>query len=192
METAFHTRHTLLERIQNDNDENSWNEFVSYYQDYIYLICRRMKLDHHNSQEIVQKTLLKLWKNLPETDCSNFRRFRAWLCRITGNEVKDYYRSTEARSNREKKFGNINFDRPEIDKIAEEEWRKYLITLAMERVRKSFSAQLMAVFDDLHCGLKREAVAAKHKVSVSNVSIYKHRVTKALCTEIRRLESELK
>ena len=61
----------------------------------------------------------------------------------------------------------------------------------MERVRNSFSAQLMDVFDDLHKGLSREHVAEKHQLSTTNVSVYKHRVTKALCAEIRRLESEL-
>ena len=65
METAFHTRQTLLQRVQDHSDENSWSEFVSYYQDYIYLICRRMKVSHHDAEELVQKTLLKLWQKLP-------------------------------------------------------------------------------------------------------------------------------
>ena len=191
METAFHTRQTLLQRVQNNNDENSWTEFVAYYQDYIYLICRRMKVDHHDAEELVQKILLKLWKKLPTIDCSNFKRFRAWLCSVTGNEVKDFFRSDNARSEREQKSMSSNFDTPEIEKIAEDEWRNYLISLALERTRQSFSTQLMTVFDDLHSGLSREQVAQKHNVTLSNVSIYKHRVTKALCAEIRRLESEL-
>ena len=191
METAYHTRHTLLQRVQKQSDENSWAEFVSYYQEYIYLICRRMKVNHHDSEELVQKILLKLWKKLPETDCRNFRRFRAWLCRLTGNEVKDFFRSSKSRTEREQRNSSDNADSPEIEKIAEEEWKKYLITLAMERVRSSFSIQLMTVFDDLHQGMSPEQVAEKHSLSTSNVSVYKHRVTKALCAEIRRLESEL-
>ena len=51
------TRETLLERIRNRHDEQSWEDFVYYYKQYIYIICRRMGLNHHDAEEIVQKVM---------------------------------------------------------------------------------------------------------------------------------------
>ena len=79
MNDSFHTRQTLLKRVKLAQDEDSWSEFTHYYEKFIYLICRRMDLNHHDSEEVVQLVLIKLWKKLPEME-SDFKRFRAWLC----------------------------------------------------------------------------------------------------------------
>lgn len=193
MEEQFKTRQTLLARVQNKDDEASWAEFSSYYHEYLYLICRRMSLNHNDAQEVVQKVMVKLWDKLPQMDCSNFRRFRGWLCTITGNAAKDFLRRQKTRSaNEESAAEEIEcYSEPDIERIADEEWKAYVVNLAMERAEKSCSKVAVAVFKDLHSSMSREEVARKHDIPVGTVSVYKHRVLSALCREIRLLESNL-
>ncbi len=50
--TDWDTRQTLLLRAKNHDDESAWEEFVYYYRPYLYLIARRMNLNHHDAEEI--------------------------------------------------------------------------------------------------------------------------------------------
>lgn len=196
MDDVFKTRHTLLKRVQVNYDEQSWDEFVHYYYEFIYLICRRMDISHHDSDEIVQLVLVKLWKKLPEVDCSDFRRFRSWLCTITGCTAKDFIRSRISRYNNERQAGTEasewSFTQPQIETIAEEEWENFILKQAMKNVQQNFSPQVMGVFDALHDGLTLNEVADKFDIPVNTVSVYKRRVIAAMCSEIRRLERELR
>lgn len=193
MEEQFTTRQTLLMRVKSQDDDHSWSEFSSYYHEYLYLICRRMSLNHHDSQEVVQKVLLKLWEKIPEVDISNIRRFRAWLCTITGNAAKDFLRRQNTRSSNESAASQFieKITEPEIELIAEDEWKAYLMSLAMESVSRRCSDEAVGVFKDLHSEMPREDVAAKYGIAVGTVSVHKHRVLTALCQEIRRLEKRL-
>ena len=73
------TRVTLLMRVKNQHDDKSWEDFVFYYKKkFIYIICRKMGLNHHDGEEVVQKVLLKLWDKLPEFEYDQGSRFRGW------------------------------------------------------------------------------------------------------------------
>ena len=191
----FQTRQTLLERICKNHDEKSWEDFVHYYKNYIYIICRRMNLPHHDSEEVVQQVLVKLWEKLSDFDYDNRKRFRGWLCTVTGNTVKDYLRKQKSMRRKhdaaqeEKVIAAAS--NPDIEKIAEEEWQNYISTLALEEVKKNFSKQVFSIFMKLHGGSSRMEVAEEYQLPPNTISVYKRRVISALCSEIRRLEEEL-
>ena len=91
-DNIYKTRETLLEKIKNKHDEASWEDFVFYYRNFIYILCRRMNVNHHDSEEIVQKVLLISWNKLPEFEYDKKQNFRGWLCQVTKNCVKDFFR----------------------------------------------------------------------------------------------------
>ena len=73
----WNTRVTLLEKIRDRHDETSWEDFVYYYKQYIYVVVRGMNLNHHDAEEIVQMVLLKVWDKLPEFNYDSEKgRFR--------------------------------------------------------------------------------------------------------------------
>lgn len=193
MQSAFYTRLTLIERVKLKHDNKSWSEFVHYYQDYLYMICRRMSLNHHDSEEIIQKVLVKLWEKLPDIEIDKVERFRAWLCVVTGNAVKDFLRSRTRKGGEHQSTESIPEAsvQSEIESIADEEWKSYLVALALEVVTPRFSKVVISVFHDLHAGVPRDEVAKKYSIPIGTVSVYKHRVLSALCTEIRKLERNL-
>ena len=66
MSENFNTRKTLIQNIKDQHDTKSWEDFVFYYNRYIYAIISNMNMRHHDAEDIVQRVLLKLWKKLPE------------------------------------------------------------------------------------------------------------------------------
>jgi RNA polymerase sigma factor (sigma-70 family) len=189
MKSQFSTRHTLLQRVRS-GDEKSWEEFASYYKKFIYLICIKMGLKHHDCEELVQQVMIKLWKKLPKQE-AEFRRFRAWLCRVTGNTVRDFMRKTQNREKYESRYTEKDFSEAEVELMAEDEWKKFISSQAIENVKEFFSEEVMQIFKLFHQGKKVPAIAQELKVTENTVSVYKGRVLRAVCKEVRRLEEEL-
>jgi len=197
MNSNFNTRQTLLLKLQReDGTEEAWEEFVHYYQKFIYLICRRMYISHHDAEEIVQRVFVKLWQQLPGKDVINFKHFRSWLCVVTKNEARDFLRKKirrrgyENQAREEKIFKN--YSQPEIEKMADEEWQTFIVAEAMGKVKQHFSKKIMDIFDALHKGASVNSIAKTFDLPPNTVSVYKKRVIAALCEEVKRLDGELK
>jgi len=140
--SELQTRKTLIEKIRDQHDERSWEDFVHYYSGYIYVIIRNMNLSHHETEDLMQQVLLKAWKGIPGMNYSpDKHRFRSWLCTVTKNTARTYLTK---RSKTEKIYDESGTDveegaiMPAIDDIAEQEWEIYIANLAMEEVRSRF------------------------------------------------------
>ena len=185
-----------MEKVKCQYDGRSWDEFVHIYSPYIYIICRRMNLSHHDSEDIMQRVLIKLWEKLPEFDYNDRQSFRAWLGSVTRNSANDFFRKEKRQAKTIEKSINEGLlvcpiTNSEITRIAEEEWRKYSVSLALERIRNQFPKKAIKVFIDLQKGMPRSVVAQKYNLTPDSVSVYKGRVIAALCSEIRSLEEYL-
>ncbi len=199
MTEDFHTRETLLFRLADQHDDESWAEFVHYYQKFIYLVIRGMNIAHHDAEELTQEVLVKLWNKLPEFKYNPQKgRFRGWLCLITGNLVKDFIRCRKAyaekldsvtRNNEIDYLSSIAL--PEIEKLAREEWEKYISVMAWKNVQKHFSANVCQAFLMLREGKTRSEVAKELDLAENSISTYKTRITARLHEEIKRLDKGL-
>jgi RNA polymerase sigma factor (sigma-70 family) len=194
----YSTRDTLLARIINRHDEQSWEEFVFYYQQFIYIICRQMKLQHHDAEEVVQKVLLKIWNKFPEIKHDRKKRFRGWLCQVTGNTVKDYFRKLnrqkkyQEQASEEEHLATVNsITTPEIEIIAEAEWENYIANLALKNITPKFSEKVIDIFRQLSEGQTAKDLGEKLGIPANTISVYKKRVISKLHEEIRRLCAEL-
>lgn len=56
------TRSTLLIRLKSKDDEDGWLEFFALYWRLIYNVARRAGLGHEDAQDIVQETILQVYK----------------------------------------------------------------------------------------------------------------------------------
>ena len=190
----YHTRETLLEKIRNQHDDSSWEDFVFYYKHFIYIICRRMNLAHHDAEEVVQKVLVKVWNTLPGFEYDKRRRFRGWLCQVTGNCVKDFYRYQKRQATKIENASNNPIDKvsmPDISEIAEKEWETYIANMALNNIRPKFSDKVIKIFLKLSEGSTPKEISAEMDIPANTVSVYKKRITAKLCEEIRRLNIEL-
>ena len=191
-ESAWKTRESLLMRVKDQTDEQSWEDFVRYYRPFIYNLVRGMKIQHHDAEEIVQTVLVKSWNKLPDFEYDRGKgRFRGWLCQVSGNAVRDFIRKWRGPDT-----GNADVyddtmieitNLPEIEKIAEREWRRYLSKLAWKTVEKKFKPHVAQAFLLAAAGTPPEAIVEELGIAKSSVYVYKSRVQKELRAEIVRL-----
>ncbi len=197
--SVCHTRKTLLQKIRDKDDNLAWTDFVYYYRGFVYNIVRRMGLSHHDANEVVQMVILKVWKILPDFEYDPLKgRFRGWLCRVTGNTVKNYIRDEKIRfvhaneAEIERLSANLNcFAEPEIDKLSEEEWEKYLPELAWKNVQKDFEENVRVCYEKIKNGISVKEISSLLGITESSVYVYKKRVVDKLKVEVKRLQQEL-
>ncbi len=188
------TRETLIIRLKKQYDEHAWNEFSSIYSGFIHAILFKMNVNSGDKDDLAQEILLKSWKNIPKFDYNRERgKFRNWLGRIVSNTVKNYYRSTASR--RKAHSGSQetyeHFSEPDIEKIAQEEWRTFISNMAWENVKETLPDISRECFELLSQGMSPTEVSEKLDIKYNNVCVYKKRVINKISHEILRLEEDL-
>lgn len=197
--TFCRTRLTLLEKIRDKHDDVAWADFTFYYRKYIYNITRRMGLNHHDAEEVVQTVIIKSWDKLPEFQYDSTKgRFRGWLCRVTGNAVKTYYRDHKKRfveydalESEHATSHYETFTESEIDQLADQEWEEYIPELAWKNIEKHFDSNVRQVFYLIKEKRSVSEIAQQLGIADSSVYVYKKRIQDKLHPEMTRLRNEL-
>ena len=87
MSNAPKTRNSLILRLRNREDVESWREFAAIYQPVIYRVARHRGMQDADAHELVQRVLMAVARAVdrfqPDTERA---KFRTWLYRITHNE----------------------------------------------------------------------------------------------------------
>jgi RNA polymerase sigma factor (sigma-70 family) len=186
------TRQTLIQRLTNSYDDSSWEEFIEIYSPYICAIMLRMNVMNHDVEDLKQNILLSAWKALPNFKYEREKcKFRTWLSMVCRNAVYKYY---QKQSKDKKKLlgaseSETSFE-AEIEKIADDEWNKFVAEKAFESIKNDFSEKVLEIF--LLSGSKNDQeVSDKFEVALNSVRVYRMRVQKALLKEVHRLNTEL-
>ena len=90
--TSQKTRATLLERMRDWRDRESWKDFFDTYWKLIYGTARKSNLSDYEAQEVVQETLISVSKRFPQFRYNARGSFRVWLRRLTRWRVVDQIR----------------------------------------------------------------------------------------------------
>ena len=195
----FNTRQTLLQKLQNQYDSAAWDEFFLIYEKFIFAVVRKMKIDLHDAEDITQKVLLQAWKKLPDFDYNRQKgRFRSWLTTIARNqarmEMRSKYRHFDnPSSERHEELAQLvdSWTEPEIEKIAQLEWQKYIVAAAWANVQSTLGPKMLKVYELLTQGVALADVAKTLDLEENSVYRYRTRVEKQICLEVQRLEQQL-
>ena len=142
--------------------------------------------------------MVKLWEKLPTLDTAQIRRFRSYLATVAKNEVKQFIRSRERRMEREMKsletgesdyLDNIRL--PEIERIAEEEWKVHLTNLAFKKIEGSFSKKAIEVFRLSVEGCGADEISKRTGIARGSIATLKARVKTRFFKEIEILRDDL-
>jgi RNA polymerase sigma factor (sigma-70 family) len=187
------THITLLQRVRNQQDEKSWQEFTTFYRGYIYAVLHRLGMNHHDAEDLSQEVLLKAWKALPDYECRQVQgQFRNWLSHVCINTLRSSHRRMNTQGRKQPEFLDLEHSsEPEIEALAEKEWRVYISDLAWKQIKERFSESVQQSFLLSAEGLNSTEVARRLGLAESSVRVNKQRVTAALCKEIVRLDIEL-
>ncbi|NQZ56356.1 MAG: sigma-70 family RNA polymerase sigma factor [Lentisphaeraceae bacterium] len=199
MNPSYSTRYTLLQRARNQSDAQAWEELISFYRKYIYVIIRSMNVSSQDSEDILQLVLVKLWKHLPDYHYDPEKsKFRFWLAKVTRNEVISFIRKQQSHARKlnqaeqEAQQAYLrHIDTPEIEHIVTREWELFISNTAMENIEKHFSSVAIRAFKLFSQGEKVKAIALQLEVKDDSVYKYISRIKFKLIEEIKYLQDEL-
>lgn len=195
MADQWKTRKSLILRAANADDSQAWEEFVQYYERFIFHVLHRMKVSSSDFDDLVQQVLLKLWRSIKSYDAGK-GRFRTWLGVVVRNAVYDHFAEIGRRRKlleQEQEFLSRMESEPasEIEKRIEQEWAAYVTSLAMERIRKLFSDRAVKSFTMSLDGTAASKIAAELNLSTDSVYTLKSRVKARFVKEIKAVVEEL-
>ena len=187
----WQTRQSLLMRARNQDDQQAWKDFVSYYENFIKMVLHKMNIQSNDFDDLVQDILVQLWRNLQMYDEAK-SKFRTWLSAVIKNKVMSYLNSKTSRENRERiNGGSILQHSSDLEQLIEDEWKSYLTKLAMERVSEVFSGKAVEVFKLSMLEYKNDEIAESLEISIDSVYTLKNRVKSRYVKELRLLMEEL-
>lgn len=197
-------RSTLLTRLRDYDDRESWRTFFDRYWKLLYNVARKSGLDDPAAQDVVQETVIAVAKAMPTFQYDRERgTFKQWLLRIARRRIIDQLRRVYRAPLRSNGFPEepgpdgagtflITDPIPEpIGEVWEEEWQRRVFDEAVHEVKKTAQSKHFQVFD--YCVLHEwpvKKVALTLGLNAAQVYLAKHRVSQAVKVTARRIRDE--
>src|SRR5438046_9319011 len=87
------TRWTLIERLKNWDNQESWRQFFETYWKLIYGVAIKSGLTHPEAQDVVQETVMSVCKSMHNFKADpTYGSFKAWLLNLTRWRITDQVR----------------------------------------------------------------------------------------------------
>jgi RNA polymerase sigma factor (sigma-70 family) len=204
MSKAIPTSRSLLGRLRNLDDHESWQDFHNIYSKLILSTALHAGLTETEAQEVLQETLIFTAKKMPGFNYDPAQgSFKSWLLRATKWRITDQLRKRSRFVSWRQPRDNNNSDismmesipdpkGSELESIWDAEWDKALLDTALQRIRRSVNYKRYQAFE-LYA-LRRwpvQKVAAALGLSVSQVYLAKYRTTALLKRELLRLDKRM-
>jgi len=197
------TRRSLLGRLKDWGDQESWQQFFDTYWRLIYDVALKAGLTPVEAEEVVQETLLSVAKKMKEFQYDPARgSFKGWLLQLTGWRITNQFKRRRAAGLSDS-AAPVNVSTgtdaakpaaefavpPELERFWEAEWQQNLLRAALERVRRQANPRQFQIFD--LCAVKQKPLKEVRRflgVSAMQVYLARHRVAKLIRKEIARIK----
>jgi RNA polymerase sigma-70 factor (ECF subfamily) len=205
------TRASLLKRLRDSNDAQSWEEFHRIYCGLLTGVARRAGLNEHEADETVQEIMIAVSRKLPEFRYDPQKdSFKGWLLQIARWKISDQMRNRPQEppagsvanwGDDETRTGTkllacandlpsraISDPARDFDAIWESEWQQHLLMRALASVKRRARPAQYAIYH-LHVleELPVESVCRVLGVNSAQVYLAKHRVGSLIKKELLRL-----
>ena len=197
------TRKSLIARLDNWEDQRTWDDFYQTYWRLIYSVAVKAGLRSDEAFDCVQETILSIAKQSkrklydPEQGS-----FKTWLMNMTRWRINDQFRKRKKDTamaggewDNDRKTAVI--DRVEdpngdlLSRLWDVEWKKNVADAALSRVKAQVSPKQYQIF---HYYVLKQWDAKKVQdhlnVSMAQVYLAKHRVGTVLKRELAKLEED--
>jgi RNA polymerase sigma factor (sigma-70 family) len=206
------TRGSLLRRLKNWDDQESWKEFVGMYSRLIHRIAVKAGLTDAEAQDVTQETLIIVAKKIPGFQYDPaIGSFKSWLLLITRRRIEKQLKKrllvkvgqTSCAAETPDRVSDDTKRTATVERVPDPngfdltaawdtEWEKSLWDAAVARVKTQVKPKQFQVFD-LYV-LKEwpvKEVARALGVSVAHVYVNKHRIATMLKKALKALEREI-
>lgn len=187
------TNITLIERVKNRLDQDSWEEFTTTYEPYIQAILRRSGLANQQVDDVTQDILLSLWKGMDNFEYDPDQcKFRTWLFTVCKNKLFTHFKANQKnKANVSLQVDQDLATESELDGMIEKEWQIYIGKKAFEKVKILFKPHIIESYLAFQNGDTPLDISKKHKIAENTVYVYNKRVKEAMSREIILLIHEL-
>lgn len=195
------TRQSLLSRLRDWDDAESWKDFFDTYWKLIYSAARRSGLTDAEAQDVVQETVLSTAKKLPQFQYDPRKgSFKGWLLQLTSWQIlgqlrKRYPKEVISEGAREDGASTGVMEKVvdpaglELEEVWDQEWGKHLMDTAVSNVKKAVNPKHYQIFDlCMSKNMPVSQVAKAMNVNRAQVYLVKYRVGRLIEKELARLQ----
>jgi RNA polymerase sigma factor (sigma-70 family) len=189
------TRWSLIGRLKNWDDQESWREFFDTYWKLIYGVAMKAGLSHVEAEEVVQETVMAVCRKIGEFKASPaYGSFKSWLMNLTRWRIADQFRKRRSidgtpQQSRVRPANDDTHSTATIDRVAnptdnamdaiwDAEWEKNLVEVALAKLKRQVNARQFQIFY-LHVIKQLPAEKVVKALGVNRAQIYlvKYRLT---------------
>lgn len=201
---AARTRQSLIARLDNWDDQKTWDEFYKTYWKLIYSVALKARLRQDEAWDVVQETIFTIAKQSKKNMYNPSQgSFKSWLWNMTRWRINDQFR--KRKKDTALVQNNYSPDIPMedwLEKVADEksedfeqiwetEWQKNILYAALSRVKEKVSPQHYQIFDYYVLREWDASKVARHLgVPMTQVYLAKHRVGAILKKEMSILVNQ--
>ena len=197
------TRKSLIAKLENWEDQRTWDEFYQTYWRLIYAVAIKAGLRQDEAFDCVQETILSIAKQSKKNLYDPAQgSFKTWLMNMTRWRINDQFRKRKKdtamiAADWEDGRKTAVIDRVEdpngevLSRLWDVEWKKNIADAALTRVKAQVSPKQYQIFDSYvikQWDAKR--VQEQLQVSMAQVYLAKHRVGSILKRELAKLEED--
>ncbi len=201
---TLRTSWTLVARLKNENDQESWRELYEIYRNLIVGVAVKAGLHEDEAEDALQATMASLSQHIQRFKADPAHgSFRAWLLKTARWRIQDQLRkrlpvdggreSAQEGTARTATVERVPDGREvDLEHLCDAEWEARLTERALKELPLEVKAEQYQIFHLLVVEQKSIPEVAK-MVGRNRAQIYliKHRVANALKKIVRRLEKEL-
>jgi RNA polymerase sigma factor (sigma-70 family) len=207
------TRQSLLSRLRDWDDQESWREFFDAYWRLIHGLALKCGLTESEAQDVVQETMLSVAKQMLGFKYDPaLGSFKGWLLQITRRRITDQMRKrpplgVQASTGAPKVLEAVEPDRrlddrtdtvervpdpagPALEQLWEQEWQNNRMHSAIERVKRRVTPKQFQMFD-LYVTQQWPLDLVRSTLGVSAAQVYmaKMRISRLLRREANALKA---
>jgi RNA polymerase sigma factor (sigma-70 family) len=204
-DSSVPTRPSFVGRLKSPDDNTTWQQFFDRYWKLIYEVAVRSGLTESEAKDVVQETVVTVAKKIGSFEYNREQgSFKGWLLTITRCRIVDEFRKRP-------RFQTTSIHNPAADSAAtstidripdegtndlvalwDEEWRKNLMDVAVERVKRQVKARHFQVFElSVLRNWSAHQIARALNLNLGQVYLTKHRLVKLVRNEVKNIEDKV-
>ncbi len=202
LEDTLRTRASLLGRLRDLDDADSWSEFYHTYERVVRGLARKRGLSDAEAEEVAQEVFKRIAETIHTFEPSDrIGSFRRWLYQLARWRSDDKIRergriSTEPITERSSSTtSNIAHRVPDPDDLHQQlevEARRQLLHAALDRIQKRVNPRDLQIFQMFVLDeVPASKVAEFFGVTANSVYVVRHRIGQLLRAELDQINKRL-
>lgn len=188
------TRATLLLRIRDHEDQESWKQFVDIYAPILMDYASRKGMQHQDASDVVQEVMQAVANSIEQFQYDPSQgRFRGWLHTLTRNQIINHQkRNARHQAAGDTAVQQLLSNQPDSTSDDDNDWNgsfhQQLMQYAMEELQKEFPHDLWQAFYQTAVeGKKPREVAQSLRMTTGHVYVAKSRILTKIRVFVREL-----